>query len=159
MDEIRYDDLAGLRRLVSDEFGDWGSEFVVSQELINDYADLTGDHQWIHVDVERAKQGPFGAPIAHGLLTLAIGPRVRPPETFRVVGHGSTLNYGSDGIRFLEPVVAGSSIHARQRVVDVQQHPRGTRLTLEIVVQVVGKSRPSMVSKAVVLYTPPEVSA
>src|SRR5262249_49917035 len=71
--QIRYDDLDALRALISDEYGPWGPEFEVTQELIDDFADLTGDHQWIHVDPERAKDGPFGAPIAHGLLTLAIG--------------------------------------------------------------------------------------
>ncbi|MEQ1704324.1 MAG: MaoC/PaaZ C-terminal domain-containing protein [Ilumatobacteraceae bacterium] len=155
MDEIRFDDVDALRSKISADYGEWGTELEITQELINDFADLTGDQQWIHVDVDRARSGPFGGTIAHGLLTLAIAPRVRPPALFQIVGHGSTLNYGSDGVRFLDPVYAGSSIHSRSRLVDVQQHARGTRLTLEIAVHVVGNERPSMLFKAVVLHTPP----
>lgn len=153
--EIRYDDVEALRGAISDEFGEWGPELEITQDLIDEFGELTGDQQWIHCDVERARNGPFGTTIAHGLLTLAIGPRIRPPATFRVVGQGSTLNYGSDGVRYLEPVPAGSKIHSRTRLVDVEAHPRGTRLTLEIAVHVLGNDRPSMVSRAVILHTPP----
>jgi acyl dehydratase len=155
MREIRFDDIASLREMISAEFGPWGDELEITQEIINEFADLTGDHQWIHVDVERARKGPFHAPIAQGLLTLAIGPRVRSPSAFRVVGHGSTLNYGSEGIRFLEPVYAGSRIHSHSRLLDVQPHPRGTRLTLEIAIHVIGNDRPSLSFKPVILHTPP----
>ena len=153
--QIRYDDLDGLRGQISDEYGDWGSELEVTQELIDDFGDLTGDLQWIHVDPERAKDGPFGTTIAHGLLTLSLGPRVRASPAFEVIGHASTLNYGSDGVRFLDPVPAGSRIHSHSRLIDVQQHPQGTRLTYEIAMHVVDNERPSMVFKAVVLHTPP----
>ncbi|TPW15244.1 MAG: dehydratase [Acidimicrobiaceae bacterium] len=154
VDEIRFDDVDALRARISSDYGEWGPELQITQDLIDDFADLTGDSQWIHVDVERAGSGPFGGTIAHGLLTLAIAPRVRPPALFQIVGHGSTLNYGSDGVRFLDPVYAGSSIHSRSRLIDVQQHARGTRLVLEIAVHVVGNERPSMVFKAVVLHSP-----
>ena len=153
VNEIRYDDVEALGAQISADFGEWGSELEITQSIIDEFADLTGDHQWIHVDTERAADGPFGTTIAHGLLTLAIAPRIRPPDVFRLVGQGSTLNYGSDGVRYVDPVPAGSRIHARQRLVDVQRHPRGTRVTLEIAVHVVGNDRPSMVFKAVVLYT------
>ena len=152
--EIRFDDVDQLRAAVSDEYGEWGPELEISQALIDDFADLTGDHQWIHVDVERAKAGPFGAPIAHGLLILALGPSIRSRQSYTVVGHGSVLNYGSDGVRFLEPVPAGSLVHSRSRLVDVQEHARGTRMTSEIAVHVVGNERPSMVFKAVTMNTP-----
>jgi acyl dehydratase len=155
VEQVRFDDIERLRALVSDEFGEWGPKLVVTQDLINEFADLTGDREWIHVDVDRARKGPFGGTIAHGLLTLALCPRVMSPNEFGVFGQGSTLNYGADGIRFLEPVFADSTIQARSRLVDVQQRARGTRLTTEIVIQVVGNSRPSMILKAVVLHTPP----
>ena len=152
MKTIKYADIA---KHVGEEMG--VSEWVkIDQDRVNKFADATGDHQWIHVDVERAKtESPFGTTIAHGLLTLALGPRIRPPSPFKVVGQGSTLNYGSDGLRYLDPVPAGSVIHTRQRLVDVQAHPKGTRLTLEIATHVVGNDRPSMVRKAVILHTPP----
>ena len=155
--EIPFDDLDALRAEISDEYTDWGEELLVDQAMIDEFGARTGDEQWIHVDVERAAaEGPFGTTIAHGLLTLSIGPRIRPPTPFKVVGQGSTLNYGSDGLRYLDPVPAGATIHTRQRLVDVQAHPKGTRLTLEINVHVVGHDRPSMVRKAVILHTPPE---
>lgn len=155
--EIPFDDLDALRAEISDEYTDWGVELLVDQAMIDEFGARTGDEQWIHVDVERADaESPFGTTIAHGLLTLSIGPRIRPPTPFKVVGQGSTLNYGSDGLRYLDPVPAGATIHTRQRLVDVQAHPKGTRLTLEINVHVVGNDRPSMVRKAVILHTPPE---
>jgi uncharacterized protein len=154
--EIPFDDLDALRAEISEEYTGWGDELVVDQAMLDDFGARTGDEQWIHVDVERAKDGPFGTTVAHGLLTLALGPRIRPPAPFKVVGQGSTLNYGSDGLRYLDPVPAGSAIHSRQRLIDVQAHPKGTRLTLEINIHVVGNDRPSMVRKAVVLHTPPE---
>ena len=155
--EIAYDDIEALEAEVTEDFGEWGESFEVTQSLIDDYADLTGDHQWIHVDLDRARTGPFGTTIAHGLLVLSLGPRVRSPSPYRVVGHGSLLNYGSDGLRFLAPVPSGASIHSRSRLADVRQHPKGTRVTSEIAMHVVGNDRPSMVLKAVSLYTPPEV--
>jgi acyl dehydratase len=155
--EIAWDDLDALRAEMSEEYTDWGDELVVDQAMLDDFGARTGDEQWIHVDVERAKaESPFGTTIAHGLLTLALGPRIRPPSPFKVVGQGSTLNYGSDGLRYLDPIPAGSAIHSRSRLVDVQSHAKGTRLTLEINIHVVGNDRPSMVRKAVILHTPPE---
>jgi acyl dehydratase len=154
MRDIRFDDIEALREMISSEYGPWGPELEITQTMIDDFADLTGDHQWIHVDVERARKGPFGAPIAHGLLTLAIITRIRAPSAFKVVGQGSTVNYGSEGMRFLAPVYAGSKIHVRNRLIDVQRHSRGTRLTLEIAVHVVGNDRPSLAYKAVVLHAP-----
>jgi acyl dehydratase len=152
--EIRYDDIEALGKEVSVDFGEWGETFEVTQELIDDFAELTDDHQWIHVDRERARTGPYGATIAHGLLILALGPRLRSPGMFEVVGHGSTLNYGSDGVRFLEPVPAGAKIRSHSRVADVREHPRGTRITSEIAVHVVERQRPSMVLRAITLHTP-----
>ncbi len=156
---IAFDDLDALRARISEDYGAWGAELEITQDLIDDFAELTGDDQWIHVDAERARNGPFGTTIAHGLLTLSIGPRVRSLPPFDVVGHESTLNYGSDGVRFLDPVPAGSTIHSHSRLSDVQAHPRGTRLTYEIALHVVGNPRPSMVFKAVVLHTPPTSSS
>ena len=75
MDEIRFDDIEALEARIGDEYGPWGPEVEISQERVNQFAELTGDHQWIHVDVERAKtQSPFGGPIVHGFFTLAMLP-------------------------------------------------------------------------------------
>jgi len=156
MQQIRFDDISALRETISEEFGPWGAELTISQDLIDEFADLTGDRQWIHVDSERAEDGPFGTTIAHGLLTLAILPRIRTPSSYQAIGQASTVNYGSDGLRFLEPVCSGDAIHARSRVVDVQAHSKGTRVTLGIHAHVVGNERPSLVFQTIMLYTPPQ---
>ena len=153
--EIPFDDLDGLRAQISAEHGDWGPQLTVDQDLVDWFADLTADHQWIHVDVERAATGPYGGTIAHGDLLLAVMPAIRPEPGVQITGERSRVNYGAESYRFLAPVRVGSTIHGRMRLVDVQAHAKGTRLTLEISTHVVGNGRPSMVRKAVILHTPP----
>jgi len=155
MRKIRFDDIDALQEMVSDDYGEWGDEHEVPQALIQRFADLTGDHQWIHVDEEKAVNGPFGCTIAHGLLTLSLTSLVRPKMAFVAVSQGNTVNYGSDGIRFLAPVPSGAKLHSRCRVTEVEQHKSGTRLALEVAVHVVGNDRPSLIYKAILLYTPP----
>jgi len=156
MQEIRFDDVAALAALVTDEFGPWSPELEVSQEMIDRFAELTGDRQWIHVDVERARrESPFGGPVAHGFLTLSLLPSLRPGRSFAVVGHASVINYGSDGFRFLAPVPAGSRIHARSRLAAVEAKPKGTLVTTETAIHVVGGDKPSLLYKGLVLYGPP----
>jgi acyl dehydratase len=154
--EIRFDDVAALRAAVSQEFGDWGPAVEVGQEKIDRFAELTGDQQWIHVDVERARrESPFGGPVAHGFLTLSLLPVLRPGRSFSVVGHASAINYGSDGFRFLAPVPAGSEVHARSRLAAAEAKPKGTLVTTETAVHVVGSEKPSLLYKGLVLYSPP----
>ncbi len=156
MEEIRFDDIEALRKKISDEFGPWGPEIEVTQEMINRFADLTGDHQWIHVDVERAKrESPFGTTIAHGFLTLSLLPALRSGGDFKIVGYGNATNYGADRLRFISPVPAGSKIHARSRLVAVEPKPKGTQITQEIAVHVVGSDRPALLYTMLVLYHPP----
>src|SRR5206468_6924068 len=100
--------------------------------MINRFAELTGDHQWIHVDVERARrESPFRTTIAHGFLTLALLPRLsagaRERARYEVVGQGSVVNYGSDKLRFLSPVPAGARVRSRSRLVEVEAGDKGTR--------------------------------
>ena len=160
MEKIKFDDVEAVRAKIGDEFGLFGGEVDVSQEMIDRFAELTGDHQWIHVDVERCKkESPFGTTIAHGFLTLSLLPRMggrseREPE-WTLVGQGNVVNYGSDKIRFLAPVPSGSKLHSRSRLVDVEATPKGTRLVREIAVHVVGNDRPSLVYHMIVLYQPP----
>ena len=117
MAEVRFDDLEGLNEQIG-EFGGWSDSILVTQDMIDEFADLTGDRQWIHVDVERAKkESPFGGPVAHGFLTLSLIPRLVPEGALRIVGHASAVNYGAEKLRFLAPVPSGSAIHARSRVV------------------------------------------
>jgi len=155
MQEIRFDDIAALQAAVEEAFGEFGPELPVTQEMIDRFADLTGDQQWIHVDVERAKrESPFGGPVAHGFLTLSLVPALRPGRRFAVAGYGSAINYGSEGFRFLAPVPAGSSVHARSRLAAAVAKPKGTLVTTETAVHVVGNQRPSLLYKGLVLYGP-----
>jgi hypothetical protein len=156
MQDIRFDDLDALRKQVSDDFGPWGPEIEVSQEMINKFAELTGDHQWIHIDVERAKrESPFRTTIAHGFLTLSLLPTMRAQGDFRIVGYGNATNYGADKLRFVAPVPAESKVHARSRLVGAEAKPKGTQLTSEIAVHVVGNDKPALLYTMLVLYHPP----
>ncbi len=158
LQEIRFDDLAALEAHVSQEFADWSDAIEVTQEMINGFADLTGDHQWIHIDVERAKrESPFGAPIAHGFLTLSLLPAMsaKTPAGLRIVGAANAINYGSDKLRFLSPVPAGTNIHSRKRLASVTATDKGTRIEREVVIQVVGSERPALVYSMILLYQGP----
>jgi acyl dehydratase len=155
MQDIRFDDIEGLRAKVSEEFGPWGPPVEVTQAMIDKFAELTGDHQWIHVDVERAKrESPFKGTIAHGFLTLSLLPVLRSGSDYKVVGYGNATNYGSDKLRFVSPVPAGSKVHARSRLVAVDPKPKGTQMTSEIAVHVVGSDRPALTYTMLVLYHP-----
>lgn len=156
MEEVRFDDIARLSAHVSEEFGGWGPEVEVTQEMIDRFADLTGDHQWIHVDAERCKrESPFKTPIAHGFLTLSLIPALRPQQNFRIVGFGNATNYGADKLRFVSPVPAGSRVHGRIRLVAVEARPKGTQVTQEVAVHVVGNDRPALTYTMLVLFHPP----
>jgi acyl dehydratase len=155
MEEIRFDDIAKLKTKISDTHGGWSEPIEVTQDMINRFADLTGDHQWIHVDVERAtRESPFKRPIAHGFLTLSLLPAMKREPEWKVTGYGNATNYGANKLRFASPVPAGAKVHSRARLVGVEQHPKGTQVTQEIVVHVVGSDRPALIYEMIVLYHP-----
>jgi acyl dehydratase len=156
MENIQFDDIDKLRAKISDSFGPFGPEVQVTQEMINTFADLTGDHQWIHVDVDRCKrESPFKQPIAHGFLTLSLIPVLRAVTDYQVAGYGNATNYGADKLRFTAPVPAGAKVHARSRLVAVEKKPAGTQVTTEIHMHVVGQERPALIYQMLVLYHPP----
>ncbi len=151
--QIRFDDEAAMKALVSEEYSPWSGQVVVDQELINDFARLSGDNYWIHTDAERAaKQSPFGGTIAQGALVQVLQSRLTIPLDFEVVGFNNMVNYGSDRLRFPSPVPAGSRIHARSRVKSVEKLAKGMQVTMEIVTHVVGSDRPSVINDLVILY-------
>jgi acyl dehydratase len=135
--------LEELPGLVGTEIGpsDW---IDVSQERINTFADATDDHQWIHVDPERAKEGPFGAPIAHGFLTLSL---LIPlwSSIFDVEGVTTKVNYGLDRVRFTAPVPAGSRIRMTATITKVEEVKGGVQLTTSGVIAIEGQERPAVV--------------
>jgi acyl dehydratase len=153
MKQYRFDDVAALQELVSGEFGPWSQEVEITQELIDRFAELSGDDYWIHTDPERCRtQSPFGTTIAHGFLTLALLPKMKSPETWEITGYDNILNYGSDKLRFTGAVPVGSRIHARNRVKSVEAQAKGTRVTFETTVNVVGQERPALVYELVCIY-------
>jgi acyl dehydratase len=152
--ELRFDDVDGLRSQISEEHGDWGPRLTIDQDLVDWFADLTADHQWIHVDVERAAEGPYGGTIAHGDLILALMPAVRPGPGFDIVGETSRVNYGAESYRFLAPVRVGSTIHGRMRLVDVRERPQGTLIVQELDLRVVDAPKPSLLYTGMLLYRP-----
>jgi acyl dehydratase len=121
---------------------------TVTQEMIDKFADATGDHQWIHVDVERAKKElPGGKTIAHGYLTLSLLPRLAP-TLMKVEKRRRGVNYGSNRVRFTAPVPAGARIRLKQRLVKVEPvEDNGFRITSEMTMEVEGNTRPAMVAE------------
>jgi acyl dehydratase len=123
---------------------------IVDQPMIDKFADATGDHQWIHVDVERAKKDmPDGKTIAHGYLTLSLVPRLA--STLSKVNkrrHG--INYGSNKVRFISPVQAGARVRLRQKLLKVEEvENNGFRITSEMTIEIEGKSRPALVAETI----------
>ena len=152
-DPIRFDDLEAINALVSDEFGEFGDKIEVTQDMIQGFADLTGDHQWIHVDVERSqKESPFGGPIAHGFLTLSLLPKLSKTAGVAVTGHTNAVNYGAESLRFLAPVPSGSKVAARSRLLRAEPKSGGTLVTTEFEIRVVGAEKPALVYRMQVLY-------
>jgi acyl dehydratase len=153
MENIHFDDVALLRSKIGTEFSPWSQPIEVTQEMINRFADVTGDHQWIHIDIERAKrESPFGGPVAHGFLTLSLLPAFQIDGGWKVIGHRNTVNYGANKLRFISPVPAGAKVHAHSRIVSVEPKPQGTQVTQETAVHVVGQDKPALIYEGIVLY-------
>ncbi len=123
---------------------------VVDQERIDAFAEVTGDHQWIHVDVERAASGPFGTTIAHGFLTLSLIPGLTGP-LFTVESAAMRINYGLDRVRFVQPVRSGSRVRATAALGSVDSAPRGARVTVVVTMEIEGSEKPALVAETIVL--------
>ena len=138
------------RALVGQELGvsDW---LEIDQQRVNDFADVTGDHQWIHVDVERAKkESPFRTPIAHGFLTLSLIPALSK-DNFRLENARLAINYGLNKVRFLAPVPVGSRVRTRSELTDVAARPDGSAdLTVKHTIEIDGSERPAAVAEMIV---------
>jgi acyl dehydratase len=141
---------ADMKAHVGEKIGT--SEWVlVSQPMINAFADATGDHQWIHVDVERAKREmPDGRTIAHGYLTLSLLPRLSD-SVYRIRNTSRGINYGSNKLRFTAPVPAGSRVRLHQVLKTVDDIKGGVRLTFESTVELEGSDKPALIAEALVL--------
>lgn len=127
---------------------EWSEWLEVTQESVNTFADATGDHQWIHVDPERAASGPFGGPIAHGMLTLSLGVTLWT-QLLEVEGVTTKVNYGFDKVRFIAPVPVPSRVRMQAIVADVAEVAGGYQLTVDQTIEVEGGTKPAMVARAV----------
>ncbi len=125
----------------------------IDQDRVNQFADATGDHQWIHVDVEKAKEGPFGGTIAHGYLTLSLVPWLGS-QVFTLDTPGAKLNYGVNKVRFPNPVRVGSRIRATVKINGVSDVSAGKQLTVGYTVEIEGEDKPACVAESVVLLLP-----
>ncbi len=137
----------GLKAAVGEHLG-YSDYIEITQERVNQFAEATGDHQWIHVDVERAKSGPFGGPIAHGYLTLSLGPMLYP-TVVRIEGFSMGVNYGANKIRFPSPVPVGSKIRLGVKLLEIEEIANGVQMTMEFTFECVGASKPSCVAEII----------
>lgn len=130
------------------------SEWVtIDQRRVNQFADATGDHQWIHVDMERAKDGPFGGTIAHGYLTLSLVPWLGS-QVFTLRTPGAKLNYGVNKVRFPNPLLVGKRIRLHVKMGEVLDIPSGKQLTVQHTIEIEGEDKPACVAETVVLLLP-----
>jgi acyl dehydratase len=139
---------AGLKEIVGEHVGysDW---VEITQEQVNQFAEATGDHQWIHIDPERAKkESPFGGPIAHGYLTLSLIPALLP-QVLVPSGFKMGVNYGCNKVRFMAPVPVGAKLHLGVKVLAVDEIPGGSQMTLEATLETEGSSKPSCVAEVI----------
>jgi acyl dehydratase len=132
---------------------DW---LTLTQQQINQFAEATGDHQWIHVDVARANAGPFGTPIAHGFLTLSLLPQFFA-QCVAVMGFGMGVNYGLNKVRFIAPVPAGSRLRGRLALVacdalDASDPAAGVQVTWDVTIEREGAAKPVCIAQSLVRY-------
>jgi acyl dehydratase len=127
---------------------DW---YEVSQDDINTFADVTGDHQWIHVDVERAKDTPFGGTIAHGYYTLSLAPRLMA-QVMSFEGFSFGLNYGLDRVRFPAPLPVGKKVRASVKVLEVTDIPGGAQMKTEVTFETDAGDKPVCVAQSLARF-------
>ncbi|MFZ6776108.1 MaoC family dehydratase [Undibacterium sp. Ji83W] len=143
-----FNSLAELKELIDQEVAQ--SEWVeISQERVNTFADATGDHQWIHIDVERAKrESPFGGPIAHGFLTLSLLPML-VANAIKLTYVKMGVNYGLNKVRFPSPVPVGSRVRARLKLLEIEDIKDGAQFTWEVTIEREGQDKPVCVAESI----------
>ena len=143
---------ADLLNMVGAQLGptDWLS---IEQDRVNGFANVTGDHQWIHVDLERAKSGPFGGTIAHGYLTMSLVNHFLP-DLIEVRGFAHAINVGLDRVRFLSPVIVGSRIRARGEITAVEEVKGAVQSIVRVTVDIEGHDKPALIADTISRYFP-----
>ncbi len=152
MQPVIFDKPADLIGKEGTKFGptEW---LTIEQDRVDGFADVTGDHQWIHVDVERAKAGPFGGTIAHGYLTLSLV-NYFLPQLVEVRGFAHAVNVGADRLRFLAPVKTGSRIRATGEIVSVEEVKGAIQSVVRVTVEIEGSDKPACVLDTISRYFP-----
>jgi acyl dehydratase len=130
-----------------------GAWLEIDQARIDAFADATGDHQWIHVDPERAASGPFGTTVAHGYLTLSLLPALAA-GLLDIDGLGMAVNYGLDKVRFIQAVPSGSRVRVSAVITDAVETPIGVRLHQRATVEIEGHDKPALVAETIALFAP-----
>ena len=145
-----YDGIDGVKAAVGTHLGysDW---IEITQERINLFAEATGDHQWIHVDVERAKQSPFGGTIAHGYLTMSLVPAV-VTSIARFEGFSMAINYGCDKVRFVSPVPVDSRVRGGAEIESVTDVAGGIQVKFVVTIEIEGQEKPACVVEALLRW-------
>jgi len=148
----KFTTFESLEAAAGEEIGtsDWTE---ITQDQVDTFAAATGDHQWIHTDVEKAKDGPFGGTIAHGYLTLSMIPGLSD-SVMALETPGARLNYGVNKVRFPNPVRVGSRVRAQVSIKEVSDVAAGKQLTLGYVIEIEGQAKPACVAETVVLLLP-----
>lgn len=149
--------LAELNASVGQHLG-YSEYRAVTQADIDRFAELTGDYQWIHVDTDRAAQGPFGSTIAHGLLTLSLGPRLAN-SIYRIEGMRMGVNYGYDKIRFPSPVPVNSKVRLGATLSSVREVQGGVQVGITFVWEIEGRPKPACVAEMLLRYAAEESAA
>ncbi len=144
-----FTDIDQLAAAVGADLGtsDW---FEIDQDRVSLFADATDDHQWIHVDQERAAQGPFGGTIAHGYMTVSLIPALSK-TIFSIETDGPRLNYGLNKVRFPNPVKVGSRVRAQATLAELTDVPAGKQLVVRYTIEIEGETKPACVAETVVL--------
>ena len=144
---------SGLDEFVAAEGAELGPTdwLEVTQDRVNLFADATDDHQWIHVDPERAANGPFGGPIAHGLLTLSLLPHFTH-QLYTVDNIAMAINYGYNKVRFITPVRVGAKIRARAQIAKVDQLDGAVQATVTVTVEIDGSDKPAAAAESIVRF-------
>ena len=142
--------LAELPNYVGQHLG-YSPYMTISQEQVQKFADATHDHQWIHLDVERAKSGPFGQTIAHGYLTLSLAAGLLP-GVWKVEGVQMGVNYGLNRVRFMSPVPVGANLRAGAKLLEATEIAGGYQVTLEVTFEVEGATKPACVAEVIFRY-------
>ena len=153
MAQTTAEGIEGVQELVGQHLGhsDW---VEITQEQVNQFAEATGDHQWIHVDVERATSGPFGGTIAHGYLTLSMASYFLP-QIARYEGFAMAINYGVDKVRFVAPVLVGKRIRAGAEMMEVTDvKGGGIQTKVLITIEIEGSDKPACVIESISRWIP-----